>query len=114
MMLESQKRVTMRTMGEFWHLAGDFMGEFSAGPGRASAGIFESFHHARIGEFSALPQITAVDFLTHSETHPAGKIRSRTAAGPWQNRQSNDRLIVHNVSAEPRFTLLKSYDMIGE
>ena len=113
-MLESQKRVTMRTMGEFWHLAGDFMGEFSAGPGRASAGNFESFHHARIGEFLALPQIAAVDFLTHSETHFAGKNPLQAAAGPWQNRWSNDRLVVRNVSAEPRFTLLKSYDMIGE
>ena len=83
-MLESQKRVTMRTMGEFWHLAGDFMGEISAGPGRASAEIFESFHNARIGEFLALLQIAAVDFLTHSETHFAGKNPLQAAAGPWQ------------------------------
>ena len=74
----------LRTMGEFWHLSGDFMGEFSAGPGRASAGNFESFHHARIGEFLALTQIAAVDFLTHSETHFAGRNRSQAAAGSWQ------------------------------
>lgn len=81
----------MRTMGEFWHLAGDFMGEISAGPGRASAGIFESFHHARIGEFLALPQIAAVDFLTHSETHFAGK-------NPLQDRR---RTMAESVVERP-------------